>query len=80
MKTVNIHEAKTHLSQLIKEAVAGEKITIARYGEPVVTLEPIPPPKKIKRTPGKWKGKGWISDDFDAPDPDLEREFYDNPI
>ena len=38
MKTVNMHEAKTHLSRLVEEAAAGEDIVIARAGKPLVRL------------------------------------------
>jgi prevent-host-death family protein len=75
MKTVNIHAAKTHLSSLIENALAGEEVIISKAGKPMVRLEPV---KKnaIHRTPGMWKGKVWISDDFDAPlPPEILREF-----
>ncbi|MND34536.1 hypothetical protein D3C80_251550 [compost metagenome] len=45
MKTVNIHEAKTHLSRLVEEAANGEGIVIAKAGKPmvkVVALEDAP--------------------------------------
>ena len=38
MKTVNMHEAKTHLARLIEEAAGGEDIVIARAGKPLVRL------------------------------------------
>ena len=38
MKTVNIHEAKTQLSRLIAEVVAGDEIVIAKAGKPLVRL------------------------------------------
>ncbi len=41
MKTVSIHEAKTHLSRLIRQALAGEEIIIANRSEPMVRLEVI---------------------------------------
>ena len=40
--TVNIHEAKTHLSRLLERVRAGEIITIAKAGEPVAELRPVP--------------------------------------
>jgi len=45
-KTVNIHEAKTHLSRLLEEAMAGEDIVIAKAGTPKVRLVPIEEPPK----------------------------------
>ncbi|HUO87240.1 MAG TPA: type II toxin-antitoxin system prevent-host-death family antitoxin, partial [Thermoanaerobaculia bacterium] len=41
MKTVNIHEAKTHLSRLVDEAVSGEEVVIARANRPLVRLVPV---------------------------------------
>ena len=38
MKTVNLHAAKTHLSRLVDEAVAGEEVVIAKAGKPMVRL------------------------------------------
>jgi prevent-host-death family protein len=71
-KTVNIHDAKTHLSSLVAEAEAGEDIVIARAGKPVVRLVPVEAKakKRIDRKPGFLKGKIWIGPDFDAPLPD----------
>lgn len=42
MKTVNMHEAKTHLSRLMQEVEAGEEVVIARTGKPIVKLVPNP--------------------------------------
>lgn len=44
---VNVHEAKTHLSELLARAEAGEEIVIARAGVPVVRLEPFYPRAKL---------------------------------
>lgn len=44
MRTVNIHEAKTHLSRLLDDVGKGESIVIARAGEPVAQLVPLPRP------------------------------------
>jgi len=75
MKTVNIHQAKTHLSRLVDEAAGGEEIVIARAGKPVARLVALPA-KKSRRKPGSAKGKIWISPDFDAPLPeDMLRAF-----
>jgi prevent-host-death family protein len=41
METVNMHEAKTHLSRLVEKVLAGESFTIARAGRPVAKLVPI---------------------------------------
>ena len=70
MRTVNIHEAKTHLSRLVDEAVNGKDIVIAKAGKPMVRLVPVAPAKRRRTGFGELKGKIWISDDFDAPLPD----------
>jgi prevent-host-death family protein len=44
--TINIHDAKTRLSQLVARAERGERITIARGGKPVAELGPIPQKKR----------------------------------
>ncbi|MDA8183885.1 MAG: type II toxin-antitoxin system prevent-host-death family antitoxin [Actinomycetota bacterium] len=43
MTTVGAYEAKSHLSQLLDEVVAGNAITITRHGQPVARLVPVPP-------------------------------------
>jgi len=72
-KTVNIHEAKTQLSKLVREAAAGEEIVIARAGTPMARL--VPYKHGGKRVPGAWKGKVWIAPDFDELPPDLLAAF-----
>lgn len=68
MRTINIHEAKTHLSRLVDEVSAGEELTIAKAGKPLARLVPIRPPKRVRK-PGFLKGKIRIASDFDAPLP-----------
>jgi prevent-host-death family protein len=67
MKTVGVHEAKTHLSNLLETVEAGEEIIIARSGKPVAKLVPL---KSSPRRPGRLKGKIKVHRDFDAPLPD----------
>ncbi|OGA00873.1 MAG: hypothetical protein A3H35_18515 [Betaproteobacteria bacterium RIFCSPLOWO2_02_FULL_62_17] len=69
MHTVNIHEAKTHLSRLVEEVSKGQEILIAKSGKPMAKLTGIKTVKP-KRQPGFLKGKIKIADDFDAPLPD----------
>ena len=66
MNTVNIHEAKTHLSSLIEQAVNGEPFIIAKAGKPLVKVTPIDAPsgKKIRRI-GFMAGQIAVPDDFD---------------
>jgi prevent-host-death family protein len=74
MATVTIHEAKTHLSRLLRRVSGGEEIIIARGKEPVAKLVPLVPTKP--RLLGQDRGKVVISDDFDAPLPeDLLKAF-----
>jgi prevent-host-death family protein len=68
MITLNIHEAKTHFSKIIKQACQGEEVIIAKAGVPIIRLVPIEKSKK-ERIPGTAKGKIMIADDFDAPLP-----------
>jgi prevent-host-death family protein len=75
-RTVNVHEAKTHLSKLLAEVGRGEEIVIARAGKPVARLVPLEP-RRAPRQPGSAKGQIWIADDFDAPLPDeILGRFY----
>ena len=68
MHTINIHEAKTHLSKLLEEVSKGGEVVIAKSGKPVAKLTGISPAKPIRK-PGFLKGKIKISSDFDAPLP-----------
>lgn len=68
MRTVNIHEAKTHLSRLLKRVAAGEEIVIANAGRPVARLVPVHDggtPREL----GFVREGLRIADDFDAPLP-----------
>jgi prevent-host-death family protein len=74
MVQVNMHEAKTRLSQLVELVEDGERVVIARDGTPVVELVRLDP-AHVNRRGGQWKGKASIADDFDAPLPELEELF-----
>lgn len=67
-ETVNLYQAKTHLSNLVDRAAKGEEIVIARAGTPVARLVPLAGAEH-GRSPGGWEGVVWIADDFDAPLP-----------
>ncbi|MHB8383060.1 MAG: type II toxin-antitoxin system Phd/YefM family antitoxin [Candidatus Binataceae bacterium] len=71
-KAINVHDAKTHFSKLLKRVMRGEEIIIARAGHPVARLSPLVTASGA-RVPGSARGLISISDDFDAPLPDLER-------
>ncbi|MBB6250121.1 type II toxin-antitoxin system Phd/YefM family antitoxin [Nitrospirillum iridis] len=66
---INLYEAKTHLSQLVERAAAGEEIIIAKAGRPMARLMPLEVAEG-PRVPGLWKGKIEIGPDFDAPLPE----------
>ena len=66
--TVNIHEAKTHLSRLVDEAAQGHEIVIAKAGRPVAKLVPLSAGGRKKRL-GLLKGRIRVAADFDAPLP-----------
>ncbi len=73
--TVNVHEAKTHLSKLLARVQAGEEIVIANAGKPVARLVPLAN-TPAKRQPGSATGKVVMGPDFDAPLPDaVLRDF-----
>lgn len=64
MKTVNIHEAKTHLSRLVEEATKGEAFIIARAGKPLVKVSSIEAPAAVRRL-GFMDGEITVPKDFD---------------
>ena len=66
MATVNVHEAKTHLSRLLERVEAGEEIVLARNGKAIARLVPV---GGTMRRPGGMKGRIRIRRDFDAPLP-----------
>lgn len=66
---INIHEAKTHFSEVVNAATVGREIFIAKAGKPVAKLVPLKP-KKPKVRFGVLKGKIKFADDFDKPLPD----------
>lgn len=71
MITVNIHEAKTHLSRLLTRVMNGEQIIIARAGKPIAVLAPLDR-APAARTPGNDTGAVVIAADFDEPLPEFE--------
>ena len=69
MLTINIHEAKTHLSRFIEKAAADEEIIIAKAGKPIAKLVPLhslPSPRSL----GMFKGQLNVPEDFDAALPE----------
>ena len=72
--TVNIHEAKTHLSRLIERVESGHEIVIARAGRPVARLVPYRS-RTTPRAPGLWRGRVRLAPDFDETDDLLVEAF-----
>ena len=71
MHKVTIHEAKTHLSRLIQEALAGEEVIIAKGNEPLVKLTVLPsarPGRKVGSAPDLVE---YMADDFNSPLDDM---------
>jgi prevent-host-death family protein len=78
MKIVNIHEAKTTLSQLLESVLAGEEVVISKAGTPLARLVPYHINKK-PRSPGYWQGQVTMAEDFDeALPPEILSGFMGN--
>lgn len=75
MKIINMHQAKTHLSRLAKQAAEGEEIIIGKAGQPLVKLVAYTADTSA-RIPGSWKGKVKIAKDFDELPKDVLESFY----
>ena len=71
--SVNIHEAKTHLSRLLEQVAAGERVVISKAGTPVADLVPH---RAETVTFGGLKGEIAYSDDALGIDPDIQEMFY----
>ncbi|HYL27771.1 MAG TPA: type II toxin-antitoxin system Phd/YefM family antitoxin [Candidatus Nitrosotalea sp.] len=76
MKSVNVHEAKTHFSALLKKVEAGEEIVIAKAGRPIARLVPAQEPQR-RQLGWDLGAKVWIADDFDEYIPEEWREYIE---
>jgi len=78
---VNMLEAKSQLSKLVKAALAGEDVVIANHGKPMVRLVKLADQPKT-RGYGAWKGLVEMADDWDSPETNaaIARLILDNPI
>ncbi len=74
MATVSVHEAKTHLSRLINDVLAGKEVIVSRGKQEVVRIVPLEPIKKSNRVPGRLAhvrgAKGILEHGFWDPLPD----------
>ena len=75
MVTVNVHEAKTHLSRLLMQVAAGEDVVIARSGKPVARLVQFQ--ERGKRQFGSMKGRIELDDSFFDPLPEEELALWE---
>lgn len=76
MKPVNIHEAKTHLSKLLRRVASGEEVVIAKAGKPLAKLVRFEPSKQGRRL-GTERGKFTVPANFDAPLPEDVLESFE---
>ncbi|MGA7362958.1 MAG: type II toxin-antitoxin system Phd/YefM family antitoxin [Candidatus Dormiibacterota bacterium] len=72
--SVNVYEAKTHLSQLLDRVARGEEIVLARAGRPVARLVPIGH-RSAPRVLAAWRGLVHIANDFDELPPEVAAAF-----
>lgn len=77
MRTINMHDAKTHLSRLVEQASKGEGFIIARAGKPLVKVVPLDArDASVPRRLGFLAGEIAVPDDFDRMGQDeIERQF-----
>lgn len=65
--SVNVHQAKTELSKLLKEVERGREVIIARNGQPVARLVPFPAAGAKRFRVDTWRDRIQVAPDFDAP-------------
>jgi len=79
MKTYNIHEAKTHFSKLVRDAMAGEEIVIAKAGVPILRLDKIEP-QSDERIFGSLKRHKFTmptDEEWKRMDEEIAKDMYD---
>jgi prevent-host-death family protein len=74
MRSVNVHEAKSQLSRLLERVEAGERIVIARAGQPVAVLIRYAEANQ-RRSLGLFAGEARMAPDFDAMPDDMAAAF-----
>jgi prevent-host-death family protein len=82
LDTVNMHEAKTHLSKLVARVESGEQIMITRAGKPAAKLVPVAQAKPGKRKLGGWEGRFQMPSDeeWKKMDEEIEQMFEESEI
>lgn len=74
--TVNVHEAKTHLSRIIEQVLAnGQPVTIARAGKPVVIVSAHPDSRPPRRKLGILQGRVQLPENLDVQNASIEKMF-----
>jgi prevent-host-death family protein len=77
METIPLSTAKAHLGRYLRRAARGETFVLADRNRKLARLVPHEePPTGIRPRLGILEGKGTVPDDFDAPLPEFERDFY----
>jgi len=81
LDSVNMHEAKTHLSKLVARVEGGEQIVITRAGKPAAKLVPVPQ-KLGPRVLGGWEGKMRMPTDaeWEEMDREIEQDFEESEL
>lgn len=74
-RRVGVLEAKTHLSELLREVEKGDDVILLRAGKPVARITRLEPARKRKSSYGMFKGQIEMSDDFDADSDELADLF-----
>ena len=74
MATFNVSQARAQFSSLLRRALIGEEIVIARAGTPIAKLVPLKPPSR-QRVLGSAEGEIWIAPDFDETPEDITKAF-----
>ncbi len=77
--TVNIHDAKTHFSELVNAAAKGQEIIIAKAGVPAARLVALAPSQNVRHF-GSLKGKITFRDDFNDPLPDDMLDAFEGQL
>jgi prevent-host-death family protein len=67
----NVAEAKARFSELVRKAMSGEEVVIARDNRPVLKLVPVETRRTSRRRPGSAKGQIWMAADFDETPADF---------
>lgn len=79
IESFTVHEAKTHLSRILRMVESGAEVQIRRGNSPIARIVPLEDARPVRRL-GSLKEQIWISDDFDEPMKDLEEAIENSEI